>query len=448
MSTSDGPPPRAGLAGTLLHSVLTQIVSAGVTMAVGIAVARTLGPSGKGVLTVVVADAQLLALVLGLNTSGIIFFLAQKRMSVERLLGFFSLYLGLGALLALGGVAYLGRDGGRIAIVPAEVAEYGWMIVALFVLSSAVDILLTVFRGMGQMSRANNLLFGITVLDGVILGSVLLVAGATGEPAGVITVLHAMLASGALKVGVCWAWYRKAGWGLPSLGWDGAVAGLFKFSGLGFLGDFVNFLNYRLDIWIVQYYCGPAELGLYALAVGLAQMIWLVAGPIHMVIYQRIAAADGDGRDDIALAAQVSRLVTLPAALAGLAGFLLADWVIPRIFGPEFAGASAPFKVLVFGTTAATLTKVWAGVVAGKGFPHLNVAATILGLIFTLSLDFLLIPPYGRLGASVATTASYCAICAFVAGTLRLKLGVKLPDLLVPRWEDWRPVLSLVRGRY
>ena len=60
------------------------------------------------------------------------------------------------------------------------------------------------------------------------------------------------------------------------------------------LGNSIQFLNYRLDLFVLNRFHGLYTVGVYTLAVSLAQLLWLVPANLATLILNR-AAADRAG---------------------------------------------------------------------------------------------------------------------------------------------------------
>src|SRR4029077_5175514 len=86
---------------------------------------------------------------------------------------------------------------------------------------------------------------------------------------------------------------------------------------------------------------------------------------------------------------------------------LLASPVIPLFYGGAFEGAVEPTRLLLIGLSVEGASCVITAYLFGRGRPGLNSLATLGGVIVTVLLDFLLIPRYQLVGASIASTAAY-----------------------------------------
>ena len=83
-----------------------------------------------------------------------------------------------------------------------------------------------------------------------------------------------------------------------------------------------------------------------------------------------------------------------------------ADLVVPFIYGSDFTASVRPLKILLIGTLFACLTKFFSVYSVITGNIRLNLYSVNIAFIATIALDFLLIPKYGIIGASIANACS------------------------------------------
>ncbi len=175
----------------------------------------------------------------------------------------------------------------------------------------------------------------------------------------------------------------------------------------GQVGGMITLLNLRLDFAILGAMAGPAVLGAYAVASKYAELLRLPGTALTWVCYPMLAGMPRRARP--ARRPGGWSPPTLVANLAAAVPFvLLAGPVIGLFYGDRFDAAVAPAQVLVVGMLL--------GGAAGRGqrLPLRPRPARAelrrrsgSGLALTVVLDLLLIPPYGVMGAAVASTATY-----------------------------------------
>jgi O-antigen/teichoic acid export membrane protein len=171
------------------------------------------------------------------------------------------------------------------------------------------------------------------------------------------------------------------------------------------LGGVIFLLNLRLDFILLSMLTGPAVLGIYAIASKFAELIKVPGMALTYVLYPEYA------RDGTAKATAKARRLLPKAALGTIAAIvplaLAASFVIPLAYGSAFEPAVLPAQVILLGLSLEGVSGVITGYLYGVGRPGLNSWAMAAGLAVTLILDVILIPPFGVIGAAVASAAAY-----------------------------------------
>lgn len=182
---------------------------------------------------------------------------------------------------------------------------------------------------------------------------------------------------------------------------------LIIFSGLAFIANLVQFLNYKIDIWFINYFHhNESMIGIYVLAVSLAQIVWLLPNALHSVLFT-FAATEMDLISKINKTARSSNLLLLYAFLAGIIGYVLSIYIVPYLFGNDFKEVSSIIGILLFGIVPFCYGMGISAFFAGIGKVKINLHGSLIGLVICLLFDFILIPKYAIRGAAVATVLSY-----------------------------------------
>jgi O-antigen/teichoic acid export membrane protein len=177
----------------------------------------------------------------------------------------------------------------------------------------------------------------------------------------------------------------------------------FTYSMLAFLANSIQFLVYRIDFWILNYFHGQAELGLYALSVRIGQTLWILPGMLATIILPYITTVTLDKNVFEKIMRLTNTFNLLASAILGLLSFSF----IPFIFGIAFSQSIYPFLIMIPGFIFVALHTLLAAYFAGKNKLKLNLKASLLSLITIIILDFLLIPEMGKIGAAIASTLAY-----------------------------------------
>lgn len=237
----------------------------------------------------------------------------------------------------------------------------------------------------------------------------------------------------------------------PSLGLLGRLVG----SGLRIHGGVVAaWVIIESDKLIVLRYGTPSELALYVLAVALTgHLRRLIVQPVKEVLGSRLPDMIGDRKRMIDAIARTTRHVVLltvvPSAALAALGFPIL-WVL---YGSDALPAYAPLLVLVPGSVlwgAAVMISYW--FIGTERFLTLTVIG--LGVAATnLALNFAFVPDHGMLAAAASSSICYGIHLTVFVLWIRATEGVSPARFLVPRREDlsvyrdaWQKVRSLLGG--
>lgn len=180
-----------------------------------------------------------------------------------------------------------------------------------------------------------------------------------------------------------------------------------SYGGQAHFSNILTFLNYRLDLFLVNFFLGPAAAGIYTVAIRLVEQLWMVSQAVSIVIFPRLSAIYGTQTDKNAYTPILARSVMWLTLLGSVALALIADPLIDFLFGPEFALANPALLILLPGIILFSCGRVLANDVAARGLVTLNLALAGLVLIINTIANLILIPQIGLIGAAIATTIAY-----------------------------------------
>lgn len=179
-----------------------------------------------------------------------------------------------------------------------------------------------------------------------------------------------------------------------------------KFTGMAYLANVAQFLTYRLDIWVVNKYCGSSDLGSYSLAVQFSQMLWIIPSSIGGVIYSQVSHLERTEKlpNKLLSIIPIVFYVTLSCALFGS---LLVYYLLPILYGEQFAPTYIPMLILLVGSVLLSYATIITNINAGRGsFKH-NYQGSVAGLTLSLPLYPILISHFGIIGGACASTLIY-----------------------------------------
>ncbi|MDI9616231.1 MAG: flippase [Methanothrix sp.] len=174
------------------------------------------------------------------------------------------------------------------------------------------------------------------------------------------------------------------------------------------ISNILGFLNYRIDMVLVNFFLGPAAVGLYAVGVGLVERLWIISQSASTVLFP-IVSAETNERSRKDFTPLVARTVMWITTLGALAFVFFSRYIVLLLYSEKFLPTVGALQALLPGIIALSAGRVLANDIAGRGFPRLNIYSGVAAVITNVALNLLWIPTYGIVGAAWASTVSYVA---------------------------------------
>jgi O-antigen/teichoic acid export membrane protein len=393
-------------------------------LATGIIAARLLGPQGRGELAAIQTWPSFLATIgmLGIPEA-LVYFSAREADQAGR-------HLGSAMILAL--LASLPVMLGCYLAVPLllsaqsnsviKAARWYLFLVPIFAL---VSIPCHALRGRSDLAVWN----AVRVMPNIAWLAVLVMAWllAWAEPelmAGSYLMALALLFFPVIYVvtrrirGPFWPDFGKAGrmlrYGLPNV-----------------LSSVPQMLNLRLDQMLIAVALPAKVLGFYVIAVAYGSAVSPFLNALATVLFPRVAA-EGDRDRQVTIFARGIRFGVLLSMVMALVFSLLTPWILPLLFGAEFASAVPAAVILVLAGTVAGLNLIMEEGLRGLGAPAAVLKAECIGLLTTAPALLLLLAPLEILGAAMASVLGAASVTTALVTQARRLTGCAMGDLLCP----------------
>jgi O-antigen/teichoic acid export membrane protein len=217
-----------------------------------------------------------------------------------------------------------------------------------------------------------------------------------------------------------WAYYRCRSAGLvPGHAQARLVRPLARYGASQILALTPAALNVNLDQLVLSQAVPPAALGRYAIAVSCSVLPIPLVAAIGNVAFPRLASrrrVDG-------LAARMQWLGILGSACLAAAALvpldLVAPWLIPRVFGPGYAGVVPLLWILTPAGVFLACNQVTGDMLRGRKQPLVVARAQGLAAVFTVILLVALLPVVGVYGAAIASAVAYGVALVMMLLSLR-----------------------------
>ncbi|MHC4460444.1 MAG: oligosaccharide flippase family protein [Planctomycetota bacterium] len=260
-------------------------------------------------------------------------------------------------------------------------------------------MLIALVRGVGRISTAAVIHVAQTAVFLCLLSIFLAWWGCGLKAAVVLTALSSLVAV-AFSIYALWDYATLR----PSVfsGW------LFKkslaFGGQISLATFASFLLYRIDQGILAFMVPVEQVGLYVVAVALAERLRLLPNSIAQAFLPRLSNEITDRQAQVPM---VFRCSTIVSAGSMLMVAILGAPVIVLLFGWDYSGSILSFLLLLPGLAALGGAAVLSSDLAAREKPKYSVWIGYIMLVVNIVLNLALIPLMGIAGAALASSISY-----------------------------------------
>jgi O-antigen/teichoic acid export membrane protein len=391
----------------------------------GLAVARILGPEGRGNYALLVLIPTLLSQILNLGLGQANTYLLGRRHSPVGQVAANSLLWGtLAGTAVVIGVLAAGK-----VLRPMLLPNLPLSLIALS--CAAVPFALIHFfasyalLGLGQVNK-----FGILLLvEGVgqlLYLAIFMIAMKWGLAGATLAWTLTAVTCCLLSV----AWLARPAWSTlgPNLRTfrEALVYGLRIYP-----AGIMQYLNLRFDQFLVEYFAGAGPLGLYAVAVSVTEATWQIPIAVSTALFSRVSTTTDRQAD--AITPRVLRFTIAITALEVGILLMFGGLFLRMFFGAAFEAALPALYWLLPGTLLYCVPRVLEGDLAGRGHPLICSLAAAMAVMATIALDLLWIPRRGIVGAAWASSVAYGLNAGILLAAFTRTTGINGWRLLWPQ---------------
>jgi antigen flippase len=428
---------RGGVA-AVAQILFANIFILGINFGTGVITARLLGPHGRGEQAAIILWPQALALATTLGLPSALLF--NLRRHPERASQLFSAALLIGTLMGgiatVIGVLFIPR---WLTAYPTEVVHFAQL--AMFF--APLVLLSLTFNFVLQAREEFTLYNAVRYLNPLVTLLVLVSLALFHDLTPFNSALAYLLPTVPIFLWMLirlWRLYRPT-W--RELGW--AAKRLTSYGARSYGVDLLGLLSLQLDRVFVVGLLTPASMGLYTVALSLAQMLNVFPRAAVAVLFPK--ASGRTVEEAASLAGRAARGSVTLTALAAVGLGILSPWALGMVYGREFLDAIPVFRLLLFVMVLGSATYVLVQTFMAVDRPGLVTIPQILGLGLSVPLLLVLVPRYGLEGVGLALLISAAVRFVIVLACFPLILKVRVPRLLLTS-ADLAAIAAAVREEW
>jgi O-antigen/teichoic acid export membrane protein len=422
-----------------------QIASNILSLLAALIIARSLGANGNGAYNVGLLLPTTLGTLLGFGIApATVYFVGSRALGFReavRINGW--VFVGLSLLgLAMGAVLIAVRGQ---ALLPGLPTSLMWLSLAAYPLVLAVGLLsgifqsLRKFRALNLVSAAQSALF----FGGVCAFALADIRNVPGLMLIYIASNAAVVVAASLEVAKL---YKQSAPAPAHVGRQ--ILPLLLYGWRSHVGTIIQFINYRVDLFLVNLLLSTAAAGTYAVSIALAEKLWIISTAASTVLFPHLSTLENDDPYKSVVTPLASRLVLHLTLLGSLCLAAVAVPLVLLFLGQSYAGSIMPLLILLPGIVVVGPARVMANDISARGHPEINMYVSIATVVVNIAANLLLIPLAGLSGAASATTIAY-VVCAIGTGVAYSRVaGVPWSRGFAFYRSDLEILRGLVRNRH
>ncbi len=397
---------KIGLRKIAHNSILTlarQFISSLLQIITVACIARGLGPKGNGQYAIVLLLPVLLTTFLNLGIGPAnVYFLGAKKVSVDTVFKVInrlsSIMIAVGLIIGMLCIHFYGQK--WFPNVPPKIL---WYSLAIFPPLLYQSLLASIFQGLQKFDIFNFILLVQPALN--LTGVFLLAFFALFQIKYLIAVSVASLL---FTIYICLKYVNQEIKGnTVSINEGSYVHQVLTYGYKAHLSNILAFVNYKADIFLLNYLISPATTGIYVIAVQIAERLWQLSQAVSTVILPRLSELSANEEQRKKITPIVCKSVLMATLLTALLVACIARPLISIFFGKSYLQAFSALLLLLPGIVAGSGSRILANDIAARGRPDLNMYFSILTVTINIAGNLYLIPRYSLLGAAIATTIAY-----------------------------------------
>lgn len=209
------------------------------------------------------------------------------------------------------------------------------------------------------------------------------------------------------------------------------------------LSSLVQYLDFRIDVFLVIYMLGSAALGVYSIGIAIGEFIWQLSSAMINPALKDIGGKDRERAVRVTAKCMRHSFVLVLAASVGVA--LLVGRLVPLLYGSAFSYGAVVTLALLPGIVAYSMMPALAAFFSQQlGEPRTPFYFSALSMVLCAVVTALTLPHFGIIAAAVATSISYTAAFIAAATYFIRRTGISGRRIFALSADDLRPYYVLL----
>lgn len=210
-------------------------------------------------------------------------------------------------------------------------------------------------------------------------------------------------------------------------------------------GSAASYLLLRSDVFLLNALAGPRDVGIYTLAVTLAELSRLAVDIFAQVTLSR--QFDGDVTGSAQVTVRIVRLMVVLAVASAVTTVAVVSALITPLYGPAYADTATLVALLVPGVLTLSASRPVATFLLRVRSSRLVVLPSLIALGVNVGLNTVLIPAWGAYGCALASSVAYATLVALQVTCFVRVGGIRWRQLL-PTGSEAKQIREQLTKRF
>jgi O-antigen/teichoic acid export membrane protein len=192
---------------------------------------------------------------------------------------------------------------------------------------------------------------------------------------------------------------------------------------------------WRLDQMMLAIFASSTVVGLYTVAVAIAEITATLASSVADALMPEVASST-NAEESALLVGKTLRLTLYAQFLALIPLWISAPLILRFIYGEGFVEAAGTMRLLLLASIIWSAAMIVISGLNGLGHPGFSTVARLFSGVTTVVTLFYLLPSYGMNGAAISSLLGYSTMLIVAVFCLLRKQNISFWNFMRPRPDD------------
>ncbi len=421
----------------ILRTAGTRILNALFNLAILLLITNFIGSKGFGVISLIVLDVTVIQLFMGLLAGGSLIYFASRSKTVQLLLSSYLWIIFIALVFSAVGWMLFNVSPSYVDIAIPK--GFGKDILLLGLLNGFMQIHYNLLIGQKRIP-AYNLIFTVQITLFLLLFLFEVWVSKQTGPEAYIMAMYVSWSAGSLL-----GFYAivKEIKDFSFKGWRTASGKILRYGLPTQSAVMLHIGNKRMSFYFIRIFAGLSPLGIYSAGVQLTEGLRLIGQSISLVQYSVISNSN-DKDYARTLSIRLMKFTLLLTFFALLVLLAIPQHIYQLVFSQAFGVIKTIVLILSPGVLALAANTIFSHYFSGVGKPEVNLHANIIGFVFALLFAFLLIPPFGYIGAAATASLNYLASVIYQYIIFKKQTQTRFSEW-IPRKVDLKLFIATIK---